>query len=142
MLRDSDNSPAQPGSAPDRHAVQLPANAALKNAAQRLINLLDQETSALRLRTPVDMDDLCDRKNQALLELSRIGRRLDDSDVDTDLRALLAALRRKLDENRSVLELHLQAAGEVTDILAAAIRDAESDGTYSTGAGAYSEWTA
>jgi hypothetical protein len=109
------------------------AHVALKHAVARLAQLLDRETAALRMREPVDMDDLCHRKNQALLELSRIGRRIDGDHVDEQLRSALAELRKKLDENRSVLELHLQAVSEVADILATAIRDADSDGTYSTG---------
>jgi hypothetical protein len=109
------------------------ANVALKHTAARLLQLLERENTALRTRQPVDMDDLCNRKNQALLELSRIGRRVESDAVDDHLRAILAELRRRLDENQSVLKLHLQAVGEVADILATAIRDAESDGTYSTG---------
>lgn len=119
---------------------QSSGNLALKQAAARLLQLLDRETTALRKREPVDIDDFSDRKNQALLEMSRLGRRIDGDLVDDQLRSLLAELRRKLDENQSVLKLHLQAVGEVADILAAAIRDAESDGTYSTGGN--SRWLA
>ncbi len=117
----------------DQGSTNPSANVALKNAAARLLQLLDRETTALRERQPVDMDDLCDRKNQALLELSRIGRRLEGDSVDVELRSMLADLHKKLDENRSVLKLHLQAVSQVANILAKAIRDAESDGTYSTG---------
>jgi hypothetical protein len=109
------------------------ANVALKQAVARLSQLLDRETDALRTHQQVDMDDLCHRKNQALLELSRIGRRIDGEAVDDQLRPMLAELRGKLEENRAVIQLHLQAVGEVADILATAIRDADSDGTYSTG---------
>jgi hypothetical protein len=109
------------------------ATIALKHTVARLLQLLDRETAALRKGQPVDMDDLSNRKNQALLELSRIGRRVEPDTVDDQLRSMLAELRGKLDENQSVLKLHLQAVGEVADILATAIRDAESDGTYSTG---------
>lgn len=106
---------------------------ALKNAIARLVQVLDRETAALRQRQPVDMDDLCDRKNQALLEISRIGRRLGRDAIVPELQPMLVQLRDKLDENRSVLKLHLEAVQEVAEILAAAIRDAESDGTYSSG---------
>jgi hypothetical protein len=126
--------PARPDTAsPDQRSAQLSGNAALRSAAARLVQLLDRETAALRSRQPVDMDDLCDRKNQALLEMSRIGRKLEGDVVDPELRSLLADLRTKLDENRAVLQLHLQAVGEVADILTDAIRNADSDGTYSTG---------
>ena len=120
--------------AADPGAAQLPATVALRNAVARLMRLLDRETTGLRSRQQVDLNDLGDRKNQALLELSRISRRLDAEAVDPELRAQLDALRGKLDENRSVLKLHLQAVRQVADILANAIRDAESDGTYSSAA--------
>ena len=122
---------SRPNAASDESSA-LSAKVALKNTAGRLLQLLDRETTALRTRQPVDMDDLCDRKNQALLELSRIGRRLEAGAIDAELRPVLHELREKLDENRAVLKLHLQAVGEVAEILAAAIRDADSDGTYST----------
>ncbi len=126
--------PAEPTRAARPDAAATDQNAALKGAVERLLLLLDRETTALRTRRSVDMGDLCDRKNQALLELSRIGRRLEGEPVDAAARALLADLRVKLEENRTVLKFHLQAVGEVADILATAIRDVESDGTYSTGA--------
>jgi hypothetical protein len=132
--------PRSDAAASDQSSTHPSASVALRNAAARLIQLLDRETTALRRREPVEMDELCDRKNQALLELSRIGRRLEGESLDPELRSLLVELRKKLDENRSVLKLHLQAVGEVADILATAIRDAESDGTYSTAAP--HRWTA
>jgi hypothetical protein len=45
--------------------------------------------------------------------------------------ARLAGLRAKLDANRAVLKLHLEAVREIANIMSDAIRDAESDGTYS-----------
>jgi hypothetical protein len=129
MINENTGGPRSDPGASDQGA----ANFALRQAAERLLQLLERETAALCTRQPVDMDDLCNRKNQALLELSRIGRRVEHDAVDDRLRATLAELRRRLDENRSALKLHLQAVGEVADILATAIRDAESDGTYSTG---------
>jgi flagellar biosynthesis/type III secretory pathway chaperone len=122
-----------PSAAPSGQPAPASARMALKSAVVRLIQVLDRETTALRRREPVDMDDLCDRKNQALLELSRIAQRFDSDTMDAELRPMLAQLREKLDENRSVLTLHLQAVQEVAEILAAAIRDADSDGTYAIG---------
>ncbi len=120
---------------PAHSGQPAPASArlALKSAVARLIQVLDRETTALKRREPVDMDELCDRKNQALLELSRIARRFDRDEIDPELRPMLGQLREKLDENRSVLTLHLQAVQEVAKILAEAIRDADSDGTYAIG---------
>jgi hypothetical protein len=130
-----DSSPQPSDAALGQPPGRASARIALKSAVARLIQLLDRETAALRRREPVDMDDLCNRKNQALLELSRIGPRFDREAIDSELRSMLAQLRDKLGENRSVLTLHLQAVQEVAEILTNAIRDAESDGTYSGNAG-------
>ena len=40
-------------------------------------------------------------------------------------------LRQKLERNRAVLEMHYDAVREVAAIIVKAVRDAESDGTYS-----------
>jgi hypothetical protein len=133
MTEDSSSQPGDAALSPPLERTS--AGTALKSAVARLIQLLDRETAALRRREPVDMDDLCNRKNQALLELSRISPRFDRDAIDSELRSMLAQLRDKLGENRSVLTLHLQAVQEVAEILANAIRDAESDGTYSGHAG-------
>ncbi|HET7410950.1 MAG TPA: hypothetical protein VFJ13_12200 [Paracoccaceae bacterium] len=116
----------------DRSPARPPVGVALKSAAGRLARLLQHETTALRQRRPVDLDELCDRKNQALLDLSRLGHGLDRETIDPGLQSQLGDLREVLDENRSILELHLRAVRDVADILATAIRESESDGTYST----------
>jgi len=43
----------------------------------------------------------------------------------------LATLREKLDANSAILKLHLEAVREISAVMAEAIRDVESDGTYS-----------
>jgi len=40
-------------------------------------------------------------------------------------------LRQKLERNRAVLEMHYEAVREVAAIIVRAIREADSDGTYS-----------
>ena len=132
-MKDKPASHSRPAFTTSGRVGDLPARFALRDAVARLILVLDRETAALRQRQPVDMDELCDRKNQALLELSRIGRRLDREAMDPEMQPLLAELREKLAENQAALMLHLQAVQEVAEILTAAIRDAESDGTYSGG---------
>ena len=90
------------------------ANVPLERAIERLEEVVDQETTALRSRAAIDLKDFNNRKSQGLLELNRALRGFD-----------------KLDVNRAVLKTHLEAVREVATILADAIRDAESDGTYS-----------
>jgi len=115
-------------------AESAPPNAptGLRDIALRLIALLDQEIAALRAHQVDELDEISDRKNQMLLEISRLGRDLDDGAPDSALRPMLDQLREKLAENLSLLELNIGAVRDVADILASAIREAESDGTYST----------
>lgn len=108
-----------------------PGSERLIDAIERVALALDTETAALRNREPVDVEELNNRKSQGLLELSRIGRRLDGAELDPRAIELLSELRGKLEENRAALKLHLEAVQEISDILTTAIRDEESDGTYS-----------
>lgn len=108
-----------------------PALATLVSALDRLEELVDHETEALRLRAPLDLADINRRKSRSLLELSRAARGVDIGRSD-GLQARLDRLRVKLADNEGVLALHLSAAQEVGAILDQALRDAESDGTYST----------
>ena len=110
---------------------KAPAAGALSNAIQRLEEIVDQETAALRSRAKVDLKDFNDRKNHALLELSRTIRHLKTGGEDQALLDQLSGLRAKLEINRTVLKMHLDAVREVSTTLSDAIRNADSDGTYS-----------
>lgn len=103
----------------------------LERAIERLEEAVDEETAALRTRAAIDLKDFNNRKSQGLLELNRALRGLDGAARDKAVPARLADLRAKLEVNRAVLETHLAAVREVATVLADAIRDAESDGTYS-----------
>ena len=114
----------------------LAAPAPLDRVIERLEEVVDQETAALRNRTAIDLKAFNNRKSQGLLELNRALRGLDNPPKDRTVTTRLAGLRAKLDVNRAVLETHLAAVREVATVLADAIRDAESDGTYSPSIGA------
>jgi hypothetical protein len=98
---------------------------------QRLEIVIDQESEALRLHQTTRLPELVDRKSQGLLELSHALRALDKRNPSVALVQGLAALRQKLEVNQRLLKNHLDAVNEVSLILSQAIRDAESDGTYS-----------
>jgi exonuclease VII small subunit len=100
-------------------------------AIQRLEAVVEQETQALRSRTAIDLKEFNDRKSQGLLELNRALRAFDGIAGDKAAQTRLSGLRVKLDANRAVLKTHLDAVREVAAVLADAIQDAESDGTYS-----------
>ena len=66
-----------------------------------------------------------------MLELNRLAPALADKQVGLVLRAALADLHAKLEINRRMLRTQLKAAQAVSDIIARAIRESQSDGTYS-----------
>jgi hypothetical protein len=108
------------------------ASSAFEKCIERLEAVVDQETAALKGRTATDLREFNNRKSQGLLELSRSLRYFQGAAPSNAVLARLAGLRTKLDANQAVLKLHLEAVREVSTIMADAIRDAESDGTYSS----------
>ncbi|MGQ7792551.1 flagellar protein FlgN [Faunimonas sp. B44] len=121
---------------PTGHApATAPGMAAFFRAVARVEEVVDQETECLRLRRGADLDDFNQRKSLGMLELSRAMRALDRSGQDEVIAARLRALRARLEENRAALGVHLRAAQEISEIIAGAIQDAQSDGTYSVAIG-------
>ena len=102
-----------------------------KAALFRLEKALDQENEALAAFDSRNLSEYSRIKTQSLLELQRSATVVSREDVPADLLQLLTTLRQKLEVNRWLLLLHLEAAREVTTVITSAIRDAESDGTYS-----------
>jgi hypothetical protein len=101
-----------------------------KAALERLEKVLDQENAALAAFDARNLAEFSRVKTQSLLELQRSGATLSRAEAVPELAHLFATLRQKLELNRWLLLLHLEAAREVTSVITAAIRDAESDGTY------------
>jgi len=103
---------------------------ALLKAIARLEQVVDQETQSLRAGETPAFEDLNYRKSHGLLELTRAMRLVDPLSIGDDLRDRLESFRGQLERNRLLLKTHLDATREISAILTAAIRDAESDGTY------------
>jgi hypothetical protein len=103
----------------------------LDRAIQRLEEVVEQETAALRTRAAIDLREFNNRKSQGLLDLNKALRVMDNAAADSGVTARLAQLRAKLEVNRAVLKMHLEAVREISTIVADTIRDADSDGTYS-----------
>lgn len=103
---------------------------ALLKAIARLEQVVDQETQTLRAGETPAFEDLNYRKSHGLLELTRAMRLVDPLSIGDDLRDRLESFREQLERNRMLLKTHLDATREISAILTAAIRDAESDGTY------------
>jgi hypothetical protein len=116
-----------------RGANELPgALGQLEIIIDRLAEIIDEETAQLHRHAAVDLRDFNDRKSQGLLELTRAMRQLDSGAAsDIGLRDRLSGLRAKLESNQRALKLHLEAVREISTIVSDAIRDADSDGTYS-----------
>jgi len=103
----------------------------IDRAIEYLGIIVDQETNALRTRAAVDLAGFNTKKNQGLLELNRALRALDAGATSRSVASRLADLRARLDVNRALLKMHLEAVREVASVVADAIRDSDSDGTYS-----------
>jgi hypothetical protein len=103
----------------------------VESAIERLEEAVAQETAALQSRRAFDLKQFNDRKSRGLLELTRAIRLIEGMTPDQGLITRLASLRAKLEVNSAVLRLHLDAVREISAAMAEAMRDADSDGTYS-----------
>jgi hypothetical protein len=100
-------------------------------AIERVEQVVEQETIALKQRKRGGLDDFNRRKSHGLLDLTRAIRALGGAAAGQSLQPRLQALHGKLKENAAVLTMHLEAVQEISTVMARAIRDGESDGTYS-----------
>ena len=99
-------------------------------AIRRLETIVEEETTALATGQKVDFDDFSMRKSRSMLEFVRLMRARMHLGGETEITGEIQRLREKLDRNRSLLEMHYDAVREVAAIIVKAIKDAESDGTY------------
>ncbi|HQS10637.1 MAG TPA: flagellar protein FlgN [Xanthobacteraceae bacterium] len=108
-----------------------PARETMIAALDRLEEIIDQETGSLEAHLPIDLHEVNRRKSRSLLELSRASRAL-PREADPVVALRLGTVREKLARNLYLLSVNLAASQEISGILATALRDAESDGTYSS----------
>ncbi|OAF02573.1 flagellar biosynthesis protein FlgN [Bradyrhizobium centrolobii] len=100
-------------------------------AIRRLESIVEEETVALATGKKIDFDDFSARKSRSMLEFVRLMRARIHLGGEAEITEEIQRLREKLERNRSILEMHYDAVREVATIILKAIRDAESDGTYS-----------
>jgi hypothetical protein len=100
-------------------------------AITRLTDAVERETCDLDGPGPIDYRAHSQRKSQGLLELSRLEAALATMRGHPRLRAALGELLAKLDANQRLLHARLQAARTIADVVARAIAEGQSDGTYS-----------
>jgi len=99
-------------------------------AIRRLEGIVEEETAALATGKKVDFDEFSARKSRSMLEFVRLMRARMHLGGEVEITEEVQRLREKLERNRSILEMHYDAAREVATIIVKAIKDAESDGTY------------
>ena len=110
--------------------TQSPAAAAALPIVERLVATIDAENRDLEQGRRAKYAAYSQSKNQGLLELSRLVPALGAATAAGPLRDALAELHVKLETNRRALAVQLKACHKVSEIIARAIQDAQSDGTY------------
>lgn len=113
-----------------RPCVPEAAYEAFFKIVDRLEVLLIEETACVKRGAPVDLVDFTRRKRQGFLELNRLSQAFKGTIPSQDIINRLASFRVTIDLNETALQLHLQAAQEVTTTIVRVMRDFESDGTY------------
>ena len=116
-------------SQPQRRAQFAEAAAALP-IVERLRETIEAETRDIEQGRLVKYEAYSLRKNQGLLELNRLVPALNRATDSGPLREALADLHAKLETNGRALAVQLKACAAVSEIIARAIRDGQSDGTY------------
>ena len=101
-------------------------------AIRRLESVVDEETDALATGKKIDFDEFSARKSRSMLEFVRLTRAQIHLGGEGQVTEEIRKLRQKLEKNRAILEMHYSAVREVATIIIMAIKEAESDGTYST----------
>ncbi|MGY3031111.1 hypothetical protein ACVIIV_000281 [Bradyrhizobium sp. USDA 4354] len=99
-------------------------------AIRRLASIVEEETVALATGQKIDFDDFSARKSRSMLEFVRLMRARMHLGGEVEITEEIQRLREKLERNRSILEMHYDAVREVAGIIVKAIKEAESDGTY------------
>ena len=116
---------------PSQLRPQSPAaGAAALPIVERLIATLEAENRDLEQGRRAKHEAYSHIKNQGLLELNRLAPALGAAMSAGPLREALAELHAKLEINRRALAVQLKACHAVSEIIARAIQEGQSDGTY------------
>ena len=120
--------------APSRSAGAAGDPAAMAAMALAVVERLRQTIAAenddIAQRRPVDYETYGLRKNQALLELNRLASALAGAPPGAVLRAALTQLQAALELNQRLLGVQMKACAAVSETITRAIREGQSDGTY------------
>ena len=103
----------------------------LTPALVKLIEVVEEENTALEQHRILVHAGYTDRKNQALRELMAAQRFGSPAEAARAAEPLLRRLSAALRANAALLKLHIAVVGELSDIIIGGLRAADSDGTYS-----------
>lgn len=125
------NVPDETNECDDEHESAPPSmDIAFARCVERLEELIETETRILTSRARIDFEALNLRKTHALLEFTRVARNTPPQS-SPEARERLSRLAHQLAGNAEILEQHLQAMQEITNLIVDSIRNDDSDGTYS-----------
>ena len=95
--------------------------------------ILEQETALLRENRAVELKEFNHRKQQGLLEINRHPAQFRAQRRSACRASRICRLAALLDDNQRMLAHHLKAVDEIASLVARAMQEAESDGTYGRG---------
>lgn len=130
MNAPADNVPSRVRSEADIARLSISRDA-LAKTIERVTNMIDLETQNLRHYQSIDLVSFNHQKSHALLELTRAMRAIPPDALDVEILQGLGVLRERLKSNLDTLDIHLKAVRQVSALIAKAIEDDNSDGTYS-----------
>jgi len=106
----------------------------LQTALRQISDVIDDETQALTTHAKPDFQDIKAKKARGLqaltLLLEEIQPELLDEDCKRDIQAQLDQLQSKLERNKQLLQIHMEAVDELVEMINAAAHAQETDGTY------------
>lgn len=106
---------------------------AIMRVAKGLRKILEEEVELINKNPLADISEITNSKTLYLLELSRMTRRIGELPVDQAVHGQIMELRQALSLNGEALKVHLEASRSVSETIKKAIREEESDGTYTVG---------
>ncbi|WP_102830536.1 flagellar protein FlgN [Bartonella bovis] len=102
-------------------------------AVKGLTEVVDYESNMLESHGIPDYEEVNLRKTRGLRDLNQSMKdvmRYMDQDVASKVESLLSDLQEKLLRNSELLQVHLEAVKELSQIMQTAVRAEETDGTY------------
>lgn len=113
------------------YSVPSHASASLQRTLSSLLSVVEEENGLLSRHEFSSHGSITERKNQALRELMAVHRIHPGIAASAACQPLLVQLKSSLSKNSKLLQLSIAAVGEMSDIIIGAMREADSDGTYS-----------